>query len=148
MPRPAAAIAGMLAAGRPGEAVFARRPSLGPTDLVSVSDRVTRHVRHWQTATRATLPPDRRFHFRSRPGAAPIHEAANLTDFCSALEAVDAATLRRHAREGDFSRWVTRAIDDRRLGEELAAIERDTDDGATDELRHRLLSAVRGRYWP
>ena len=128
----------LVRAGRP--------PELQP---VTLSRRWVRHVRHWHKYAAAQLPPGRRFYFRN-PAGVVAGIAGNLVEFQRLLHRCDARTLERHARAGDFSRWLREVIADEPLAIAFEAFEARFARGVSkleaQDARMAMVDAVEQRY--
>jgi hydroxymethylpyrimidine pyrophosphatase-like HAD family hydrolase len=102
-----------------------------------VAARRTPHRRHWHKYVAEPLPSHRWFYFR-HPDKGPAGAAANVEDFARRLATADPKVIEFHLTRGDFSRWFTGTIQDRRLADLAAALERDL-------LRHRALDIDHAR---
>lgn len=119
-----------------------------PTREFSVGARRTEHRRHWHKYAAAALPPERAFEFR-RPDGRVTDRATDLVAFVGGLESAAPDVLAHHLRHGDFSRWMTGALQDRGLSAAVAAVERELlVRQAAEVLRARdaIVAAVESRY--
>jgi hydroxymethylpyrimidine pyrophosphatase-like HAD family hydrolase len=99
-------------------------------------DRLVRgHVRHWHKYLHANLPPHHQFYFRTSSQATGIL-AANLVEFHDAVLRIEGDSLRHHAINGDFSRWISEVIRDQDLAAEVRKMER-------EYVRHGDLATLR-----
>jgi hypothetical protein len=65
------------------------------------------------------------------------------------LAAADPAVVSHHLRHGDFSRWITGALQDRGLAAVVAAAERELlarDAAEVERARATVIRAIEGRY--
>lgn len=102
-----------------------------------VAARRTPHRRHWHKYVAEPLPNHQWFYFR-HPDKGPAGAAGNLEEFAHRLAKADPKVVEFHLTRGDFSRWFTGTIQDRRLADLAAALERDL-------LRHRALDIDHAR---
>lgn len=102
-----------------------------------VAARRTPHRRHWHKYVTEPLPSHRWFYFR-HPDNGPAGVATNVKDFAGHLAEADPKVIEFHLTRGDFSRWLTGTVQDRRLADLAASLERDL-------LRHRALDIERAR---
>lgn len=113
-----------------------------------VAARRTPHRRHWHKYIAEPLPSHRWFYFR-HPDKGPAGAAANIEDFARRLATADPKVIEFHLTRGDFSRWFTGTIQDRRLAELAAALERDLLKHRAmdiDHARERLVSYIEDGY--
>lgn len=135
-------------------------PAIGSTALYSeagatprsmiVEHRQTPHRRHWQKYVTEPLPSRLWFHFRTADGQ-DAGTARNIAEFDTMLELADAVVVENHLLRGDFSRWLTGAIQDRDLAAVAAATERDFAAHRSVEVeraREHLRTQVQARYYP
>jgi hypothetical protein len=107
--------------------------------------RETCHVRHLAKYADARVGAERRFVFRE-PDDREVGSAESLADFRQALERIDPIILDRHARRGDFSRWVDDVFSDRELGRQLRKAEHRWRQGELADLICGLASPIEARY--
>jgi HAD superfamily hydrolase (TIGR01484 family) len=100
-----------------------------------------RHIRKY---AEGELPPERSFYFRGPKGKLNLR-AQNLMLFMQLADGVDDATWLHHLRMGEYAEWFARAIKDREIAEEAAAVERDQRLSARDS-RARIRAAIEKRY--
>jgi len=137
-----------------------RSPAIGSTALYSeagtppqpmtVAQRQTPHRRHWQKYVTEPLPPHLWFQFRHADGQ-DAGTARNIAEFDTMLELADPVVVENHLLRGDFSRWLTGAIQDRDLAAVAAATERDFAGHRAAEVqraREHLRTHVEARYHP
>ncbi len=113
-----------------------------------IDARHTPHRRHWHKYIAEPLPGHRWFYFR-HPEKGPAGAATNVEDFACRLAGADPKVIEYHLARGDFSRWFTGTIQDRRLADLAAALERDLLRHRTqdiDRARDRLVDYIRGSY--
>jgi hydroxymethylpyrimidine pyrophosphatase-like HAD family hydrolase len=126
-----------------GSAVLIDRE--GPRRFV-VDRRTSSHVRHWHKYLHASLPPHRRFFFRTPTHATGV-AAANLAEFHDALLRSEPDVIRHHAACGDFSRWLGGVIRDDDLARDVGDVERTVAAGAeVERCRRQLVDLVEQRY--
>jgi hypothetical protein len=107
--------------------------------------RETAHIRHLAKYADARVSADWRFIFRGLDGR-EVGSAESLTDFLQALERIDPAVLDRHARRGDFSRWVRDVFSDRELARWLRKAEHRWVRGELNDLVQGLMLPIQARY--
>jgi hydroxymethylpyrimidine pyrophosphatase-like HAD family hydrolase len=127
-----------------GEALVWKPASgVGPEKMrIAPSDGERR--RHRRKYAEGELPPDRSFYFRGPDGQLNLR-AQNLILFRQMAEGVDDATWFYHLRQGDYSRWIEKAIKDHLLAEAVQKIEQDSSLSAQDS-RQRVAQAIEERY--
>jgi hydroxymethylpyrimidine pyrophosphatase-like HAD family hydrolase len=136
-----------LAAVGPHEALLARRDQPGFFQVFTPGARRTAHVRHWHKYVAATLPWERRFHFRRNPDRATGAVAANLIEFHREISRCDPRVIGHHGRHGDFSRWIDGVLADQVLAQQFRNVEVDLRaDGDPENARSDLLAALEARY--
>lgn len=119
-----------------------------PKRAFAVAERRTAHVRHRHKYADVALPRERRFYFHSVDGQS-IAPAGTMEEFGAALRRLTPQALEFHLERGDFSRWLERIINDRKLAAEVASWE---DEMAAhraaevERVRQQLIRAVRDRY--
>ncbi|GAA0808255.1 phosphoglycolate phosphatase [Spirilliplanes yamanashiensis] len=122
-------------------------PPAGEPRPIDLARRFTQHVRHWHKYADSPLPAGQRFVFRG-PGADGV-QAGSLREFVAALAGVPAATVRHHALNGDFSRWVADVYRDHLLAGLIRTAERDlATHGDAGRTRRLLTELVAVRYLP
>jgi hypothetical protein len=130
---------------RLGEAVLLDR---GRVVRFRVGARRRPHVRHWHKYLSSRLPPSAHFFFRTAKG--PTGSAAgNVAEFHHEIEHGPDDVLIHHLAQGDFSRWVELALQDRPLAKAVRQVERAFRDGLPPGVaaaRERLVAAVEERY--
>lgn len=137
----------LLEGTRPGDFLLHQRDSPGKASQYTMGERATDHVRHWRKYADAELPPGRGFFFHTPSPEEGLGEASNLRQFVEMTVAATDPVIRYHSDRSDFSRWIRRTVRDSWLASAVAAMEEEVrDDGSPDELRRRLLKAVRRRY--
>ena len=142
---PTAALGSLLASLSVSEAVLLppAQESGGSPLRFTVAPRLTPHVRHRHKYADLPVPLSRRFVFTNAPGRPA---AASLAGFVAMLAHVDLASIARHLRHHDFSRWLGDVFGDRTLAREVAEIEGVyRSDGAGDPAG-AITAAIRRRY--
>jgi hypothetical protein len=132
-----------------GRALLVRAGRLPGLQRLTLSSRWVRHVRHWHKYLAAQLPPGRRFFFRD-PAGVVVGIAGNLVEFQRLLHRCDGRTLERHARAGDFSRWLREVIADELLAAAFDDFEGRFARGVSrleaQDARMAMVDAVEQRY--
>lgn len=119
-----------------------------PKRAFAIAERRTEHVRHRHKYADVALPRERRFYFHCVDGQS-IAPAGTMEEFGAALRRLTPQALEFHLERGDFSRWLERIINDRKLAVEVASWE---DEMAAhraaevERVRQQLIRAVRDRY--
>ena len=128
-----------------GEAILTSVHDGGRVTRVSIAQRLTNHVRHHHKYTDADLAPERGFHFRAYHGPTGA-VATNLRQFLTEIKRCDPAVIRHHARNGDFSRWVSDVLRDPVLADCMRHIEYQAAHGGIESIRTDLLDITSFRY--
>jgi phosphoglycolate phosphatase (TIGR01487 family) len=117
---------------------------LGPEKMrIVLSDEDRR--RHRRKYAEGELPPDRSFYFRGPTGQLNLR-AQNLILFRQMAEGIDDATWLYHLQQGDYSRWIERAIKDQLLALAVQKIEAQYSSLSAQESRLRIAQAIEERY--
>jgi len=106
------------------------------------------HKRHVRKYAEGELGPDASFYFRGADGRLNLR-AQNLSLFLQVGEGVDDDTWLHHLRQGDYSRWISKAMKDAELARDVAAVETDaqsTPGLLASESRARIRAAIEARY--
>jgi len=107
--------------------------------------RLTAHIRHKTKYLDVQLTEDRSFVFTDH--GKPVGSAArSLKDFVCALETIPLPVLEAHARQGDFSRWVSDVFHDHVLGSAIRKVEQRYRLGHIRNLYSSLAYSVEERY--
>lgn len=101
-----------------------------------------RHIRKY---SEGELPPERSFFFRGPEDKLNLR-AQNLTNFLELGDGVDDETWLFHLRRGEYSAWLSSAIKDGALAEEVAAVERAGGGAPANTSRQAIRKAIEGRY--
>jgi hypothetical protein len=109
-----------------------------------VGVRTVPHIRHLHKYLRAPLPAPKRFYFHDVSGRYLGRVAANLWEFCQALNDVPLDTLRFHLTRGDYERWILDVLRDEELARRIRKLGGRNLDG--NELRRALSDTVANRY--
>jgi hydroxymethylpyrimidine pyrophosphatase-like HAD family hydrolase len=129
---------------KPGEALFWRKAEdLPPETLLMAVPRADRQ-RHRRKYAEGELPPERSFYFRGPDGKLNLR-AQNLMMFRQLADGVDDETWLHHLRQGDYSRWMNRAIKDPSLARMVEEVENMPGLSAHDS-RQRVATAIMERY--
>jgi hydroxymethylpyrimidine pyrophosphatase-like HAD family hydrolase len=128
----------------PGEVlVWERRGGVAPFRVRVVPSQMERR-RHCRKYAEGELPPERSFYFQGPKGKLKLR-AQNLFLFLQMAEGVDDETWLYHLRQGDYSRWFSKAIKDDELGKEAAEVEAQKKISAA-ESRKQIRQAIERHY--
>ncbi len=89
------------------------------------------------------LPADRGFSFFYEFARPTSLTAYDLYEFFAALNKVPLQSLQYHMERGDFERWVSQVLGDKKLAEQISALPKERLKG--EALRRRLLATVEAR---
>ncbi|HYB93061.1 MAG TPA: DUF5752 family protein [archaeon] len=91
-----------------------------------------------------TLPREKAFYFFTSIGNYTGESAASLKEFMEKISKVNAKSLEFHLYRGDFEKWITDVLEDRRLAEDIIRLQKTNFQG--DNLRNQLYAIVSKRY--
>lgn len=91
-----------------------------------------------------TFPREKAFYFFTSIGNYTGESAASLKEFMEKITHVNVKSLEFHLYRGDFGRWINEVLEDKRLAEEVAKLQKANLAG--DALRHQLYNTVYRRY--
>ncbi|RIL01428.1 MAG: hypothetical protein DCC71_17715 [Proteobacteria bacterium] len=133
-----------------GDAILFRPDAPHAPQRFRMGARRSPHVRHWRKYRLARLPADKRFQFRNEAGALRS-VAANVQELHQTLRTCDASVLRNHVQRRDLSRWLSDAIQDDQLANDVRTLEREfaqssRDDGQLQRFRDAAERAIERRY--
>ncbi|UCH31549.1 MAG: glycoside hydrolase family 57 protein [Candidatus Bathyarchaeota archaeon] len=140
--------------GGPGDVHSYFNPSGNPIDaFVSfstvVSDFEARILAELQKPELAAkwilrrLPADKAFTFFYE-FARPTHfVTSNLLEFAEVLKKINVQSLQYHMERGDFERWLSQVLGDKKLAQRIASIAQENIFG--EKLRKRILTIVKAR---
>ena len=97
------------------------RDGAPPVRVCAIPPR-SEHKRHVRKYAEGELGPDASFYFRGPDGRLNLR-AQNLSLFLQVGEGVDDDTWLYHLRQGDYSRWISKAMKDADLARDVAAVE-------------------------
>jgi hypothetical protein len=100
--------------------------------------------RHRRKYAEGELEPERVFYFRGAEGKMNLR-AQNLTTFLQLAAGIDEETWLYHLRRGDYSNWLSCAIKDPDLGEDVRRVEQDRSLSA-DQARLEITKAIEAKY--
>ena len=128
----------------PGEALVWGAHGFHEPILFQVAPCKSERRRHRRKYAEGELPPERSFYFRGADGQMNLR-AQNLTWFRQLAAGVDDETWMHHLRQGDYSRWIEKAIKDPALARAVEVIEQDA--SMTSQASRRLVTeAIEERY--
>jgi HAD superfamily hydrolase (TIGR01484 family) len=102
------------------------------------------HRRHTRKYAEGELGPDKSFYFHG-PDKKLNLRAANLMSFLNIADGVDDDTWEFHRRAGDYSTWISTAIKDDELADQVAAAEQDGSLNAA-QSRANIKAEIERRY--
>lgn len=91
-----------------------------------------------------TVPREKAFYFFTSVGNYTGESAASLKEFFERINGVNAKSLEFHLNRGDFEKWVTEVLEDKKLAEEISRLQKANLSG--EPLRSQLCSTVQRRY--
>jgi alpha-amylase len=95
--------------------------------------------------TLRTLPREKAFYFFTSIGNYTGESAASLKEFMEKINKVNVKSLEFHLYRGDFEKWITEVVEDRRLAEDISRLQKTNLQG--DNLRNQLYAIVSKRYY-
>jgi hydroxymethylpyrimidine pyrophosphatase-like HAD family hydrolase len=129
---------------KPGEAIaWHREPKTQPVRFRSIPPQ-TEHQRHIRKYAEGKLSDDDAFYFRGPQGKLNLR-AQNLMTFIQLAEGVDEETWLHHLRQGDYSDWFRKAIEDEDLANEAEEVEKMAD-VSPEKSRELIKSIIEARY--
>jgi HAD superfamily hydrolase (TIGR01484 family) len=108
----------------PGEASVWFRDSNEVIERMQSVPGKAERKRHRRKYAEGELEPDRVFYFRGPEGKMNLR-AYNLTTFLQLAEGIDDDTWLFHLRRGDYSEWLSSAIKDTDLSDDVRRVEQD-----------------------
>jgi hydroxymethylpyrimidine pyrophosphatase-like HAD family hydrolase len=135
----------ILHALKRGEALMLTLGRDPRAEVVVLGARRSPHVRHWHKYVHGYLAPRLHFLFRDDSGLTG-RQAANLEDFHRELQLCPKNVLTHHASNGDFSRWISQALQDAHLASTVRALEKRSGGTDVETLRDGLLKVIDQRY--
>jgi alpha-amylase len=91
------------------------------------------------------LPREKAFYFFTSIGNYTGESATSLKEFMEKINKVNMKSLEFHLYRGDFEKWITEVLEDRRLAEDVGRLQKTNLMG--DNLRNQLHSIVSRRYY-
>ena len=130
-----------------GQALLVHVATKG-VEALTLAPRTLKHVRHKHKYSSGSVPPERRFYFRTDRGLDGA-SAGNMEEFYRELDRGEDAIFIHHAAGHDFSQWVGKVLQDEDLGKELREMERRVAAASAEgvgTIRSEMLAAIRNRY--
>lgn len=99
-----------------------------------------------ETSLRAlkTVPREKAFYFFTSIGNYTGESAASLKEFIEKINQVNVKSLEFHLYRGDFEKWITEVLEDRKLAEDVGKLQKTN--LLADHLRNQLYAIVSKRY--
>ena len=94
--------------------------------------------------TLKTLPREKAFYFFTSIGNYTGESAVSLKEFMEKIDHVSLKSLEFHLYRGDFEKWITEVLEDRKLAEDVGRLQKTNLLG--DNLRNQLYMVVSRRY--
>ena len=91
-----------------------------------------------------TLPREKAFYFFTSIGNYTGESATSLKEFMEKINQVNVKSLEFHLYRGDFEKWITEVLEDKKLAEEIGKLQKTSSMG--DHLRNQLYAIVSRRY--
>lgn len=91
-----------------------------------------------------TLPREKAFYFFTSIGNYTGESATSLKEFMEKINQVNVKSLEFHLYRGDFEKWITEVLEDKKLAEEVGKLQKTSYLG--DHLRNQLYAIVSKRY--
>jgi hypothetical protein len=90
------------------------------------------------------LPREKAFYFFTSIGNYTGESAASLKEFMEKINHVNMKSLEFHLYRGDFEKWITEVLEDKKLAEDVGRLQKSNLLG--DHLRNQLYMIVSRRY--
>jgi hypothetical protein len=90
------------------------------------------------------LPREKAFYFFTSIGNYTGESAASLKEFMEKINHVNMKSLEFHLYRGDFEKWITEVLEDKKLAEDVGRLQKNNLLG--DHLRNQLYMIVSRRY--
>jgi HAD superfamily hydrolase (TIGR01484 family) len=113
-------------------------------ELVVLEPTKTDRRRHLRKYAEGSLGDDRAFWFRGPENKLKLR-AQNLITFLDLADGVDEETWLHHWQKGEISDWLRRCVKDDELADNVAAVEREARDDAT-QSRERVRELIEAQY--
>jgi hydroxymethylpyrimidine pyrophosphatase-like HAD family hydrolase len=110
----------------------------------TITQRITSHVRH--RAKYLDVPMPKRHAFVFTDHDRPVGTARTLKQFVTTLELLPIATIERHAKRSDFSRWIGEVFGDQPLAVAIAQVEEEYRRDQVADLPKELVKPIHERY--
>jgi len=91
-----------------------------------------------------TLPREKAFYFFTSIGNYTGESATSLKEFMEKINKVNMKSLEFHLYRGDFEKWITEVLEDKKLAEDVGRLQKSNLLG--DHLRNQLYMIVSRRY--
>jgi hypothetical protein len=91
-----------------------------------------------------TFPREKAFYFFTSIGNYTGESATSLKEFMEKINQVNMKSLEFHLYRGDFEKWITEVLDDKKLAEDVGKLQKTNPLG--DHLRNQLHTIVSKRY--
>jgi len=91
-----------------------------------------------------TLPREKAFYFFTSIGNYTGESASSLKEFMEKINQVNVKSLEFHLYRGDFEKWITEVLENRRLAEDIVKLQKTNPLG--DQLRNQLHAIVSKHY--
>ena len=128
----------------PGEASIWFRDSNEVIARMQSEPGYAERKRHRRKYAEGELEAERVFYFRGAEGKMNLR-VQNLNTFLQIAEGIDDDTWLFHLHRGDYSNWLSCALKDSELGEEVRRIEHDRS-LSPSETRRQVAKAVEAKY--
>jgi len=90
------------------------------------------------------LPREKAFYFFTSIGNYTGESAASLKEFMEKISQVNVKSLEFHLYRGDFEKWITEVLEDKKLAEDVVKLQKTNPLG--DQLRNQFHALVSKRY--
>jgi hypothetical protein len=87
---------------------------------------------------------EKAFYFFTSIGNYTGESAVSLKEFMEKINHVNVKSLEFHLYRGDFERWITEVLEDKKLAEDISRVQKTNLLG--DQLRNQLYMIVSRRY--
>jgi hypothetical protein len=112
--------------------------------LVELESTKTERRRHLRKYAEGSLGDDRAFWFRGPENKLKLR-AQNLITFLDLADGVDEDTWLHHWQRGEISAWLRKCVKDDELADNVAVVEREARDDAT-QSRERVRELIEAQY--
>jgi hypothetical protein len=127
-----------------GEALLWNTAADHGPQVVVLEPTKTDRRRHLRKYAEGSLGDDRAFWFRGPENKLKLR-AQNLITFLDLADGVDEDTWLHHWQKGEISDWLRRCVKDDELADNVAAVEREARDDAT-QSRERVRELIEAQY--